>query len=150
MIASSFVVNAFCTSLESMMGERVLLMPPLMQHSLKLFQPATAPLDFLVSENARRATKCKHLELQVSRDEIEAKRAKLIKPPNEINPIGNRVCMRTASCLFILSHAISRILSIYTIYGRCLDLVRIEIAAPFPRLLKSQNDIETINATLLD
>lgn len=48
--------------------------------SLKLFQLATAPLDFLVSENARRATKCKHLELQVSRDEIEAKRAKLIKP----------------------------------------------------------------------
>lgn len=29
-IASSFVVNAFYTSLESMMGERVLLMPPLM------------------------------------------------------------------------------------------------------------------------
>lgn len=103
MIASSFVVNAFYTSLESMMGERVLLMPPLMQHSLKLFQPATAPLDFLVSENARRATKCKHLELQVSRDEIEAKRAKLIKPrPKQIQLEIEFACVQLVVCLFYL------------------------------------------------
>lgn len=74
-----------------------------MQQSLKLFQPATAPLDFLVSENARRLTKCKHLELQVSRDEIEAKRAKLIKPrPKQIQLEIEFACVQLVVCLFYL------------------------------------------------